>query len=101
MDVTPSTSFEYKLVILSAAIVLLVALLIRNIIKKFSHLDFIQLGAVIVTLLFLGRFYVFFNPSESPISNKYLWSLSLEALLVFNILKNYFSDKKVKSLGRI
>ena len=96
MDVIPSVSFDYKSVILSAAVVLLVALLIRNIIKKSSLVDFIQIGMVIVILLFLGRSYVFFSPSQSIISDKYCWSLSLEALMVFNILRNYYADKKIQ-----
>ncbi len=100
MDMIPSLSFDYKSVILSSATMILIALLIRNIIKKYNLVDFIQLGAVLVILLFIGRSYVFFDPSESIITDKYLWSLSLEALMVFNILRNYTPDKKVESLVR-
>ncbi len=88
MDLIPFKGFDYKLVILFSGIILLIALLVRNMVKKFNPVDFIQLGAVLVILLFLGRSYVFFDPSESIISNKYLWSLSLEILAVFNIFKN-------------
>ncbi len=101
MDMIPSTSFDYKSVILSSAVFFLLALLTRNIVKKRSLVDFIQLGAVLVILLFLGRSYVFFDPSQSIISDKYLWSLSLEALMVFNILKNYYSERKIKGLVKI
>jgi hypothetical protein len=97
MDIIPAISFDYKLVILSSASVLLVALLIRNIIKKFNLMDFLQLAAVMVILLFIGRSYVFFDLSQSIISDKYLWSLSLEVLMVINILKNYHSDKKIEA----
>ncbi len=97
MDIIPPISFDYKLVILSSASVLLVALLIRNIIKKFNLMDFLQLAAVMVILFFIGRSYVFFDPSQYAISNKYIWSLSLEVLMVFNILKDYYSDNKIEA----
>jgi hypothetical protein len=95
MDVIPAISFDYKLVILSSAVVLLVALLIRNNIKKFNLMDFLQLASVMVILLLIGRSYVFFDLSQSIISDKYLWILFLEVLMVINILKNYYANRKI------
>jgi hypothetical protein len=97
MDIIPTSSFDYKSVILSSAAVLLVALLIRNVVLKSSLIDFIQLGAVILIILFIGRSYVFFNPAQFMISNKYLWSLLLETLMVFNIIRNHYTEMKIGS----
>ena len=86
MNIIPSISHDYKLVILNPAIIFLIALIIRKIIINSNLADFIQLELVMIILLFIGRSYYLFSPSLLFFGNKYLWTLGLELIMVINII---------------
>ncbi|PKO08076.1 MAG: hypothetical protein CVU40_17365 [Chloroflexi bacterium HGW-Chloroflexi-2] len=96
MDLVPTISMDYRLVILSSAALLLIALIIKRIIENPSFFDYFQLGVVMLILLFIGRPYEMSDIDRYALSenasfflnNKFLWSLSLEAIMVWNIFNN-------------
>jgi len=93
MDLVPIISMDYRLVILSSAALLLFALIIKRIIEQSSFFDYFQLGLVMLILLFIGRPYEMSDSfryalSENAslfVNNKFLWSLALEGIMVWNI----------------
>ena len=88
MDVVPTISVDYRLVIESSAVLLLIALIIKQIIQKHSWFDLMQLAVVMFLLLMIGRSYAFFDESLFVFRNKYVWVLLLEVVMVVNIIKN-------------
>ena len=88
MDLVPTISQDYKHVILNPAVIFLVGFIIKQIIQGPKTFVYLQLGLLFVILLFIGRSYVFIDKSlYYLLGNKYLWSLSLEALMVWNIFR--------------
>lgn len=88
MNLLPTVSMDYKLVILGSVICLLLALIMKQFIQKFSWFDLIQMGVLLVVLLMLSRSYAFVDKDLFLIRDKYLWVLLLELLMAVNILKN-------------
>ncbi len=88
MSLLPTVSMDYKLVILGCAIVLLLALILKQFIQKFSWFDFIQLILITGVLLMLSRSYALIDRSLVFIRNKYIWVLLLEVCMAVNILRN-------------
>lgn len=96
MDLVPTISMDYRLVILSSAALLLLALILKRIIDHPSFFDYFQLGLVMLILLFIGRPYAMSDSFQYGlrenasffINNKFLWSLALEAIMVWNIFNN-------------
>lgn len=93
MDLFPSVSMDYKLVILSPAVLLLIALILNQIIRRPRLFDYFQLGVVLTILFLIGRPFVM-SPADSHalnqnasffIDNKFLWALALEGIMVWNI----------------
>jgi hypothetical protein len=95
MDLIPNISMDYKLVILSPAALLLLAVIIKQVIIRHNWFDYFQLILFMIILLFIGRPYEMSQVSPSYlketasyfVNNKYLWVLALEGLMVFNILR--------------
>jgi hypothetical protein len=88
MNLLPTVSMDYKLVILGGVICMLLALIIKQFLQKFSWFDLIQMTLVLGILLMLGRSYAFFNISQVFIRNKYIWVLFLELMMAVNIFRN-------------
>ncbi len=95
MNLIPTVSMDYKLVILSPAALFLSAVIIKQIIYRHNWLDYYQLVILMIILLFIGRPYAM-DPAHSDslkesasylVNNKYLWILALEGLMVFNIFR--------------
>lgn len=108
MDLVPTMSADYRLVIISSAALLLIALIIKRIIEHPSFFDYFQLGVVMLILLFIGRPYEMsdvykYALSENAsffINNKFLWSLALEAIMVWNIFYNRnISESELKMIN--
>lgn len=93
MDLFPTISMDYRLVILSPAALLLIGLILKRIILCPRWFDYFQLVLVVLLLLLIGRAYPMsetfdYGLKESAsffINNKYLWSLALQAIMVWNI----------------
>lgn len=104
MDLIPTVSMDYKLVILSPAALLLIAYIIKQTMLKPGLLGYFQLAVVITILLFIGRPYTMseFDPyglkssASYFINNKYLWSLALEFVIVWNIFSVYNPKNFIK-----
>ncbi len=107
MNMVPTISMDYKLVILSPAALLLIAIIIKQIAHRQNWLDYLQLLILITILLFIGRPYLMdpANPSflkENAsyfVNNKYLWILALEGLMVFNIFRMDTTSIREKTLS--
>lgn len=93
MDLFPSVSMDYKLVILSPAALLLFAIIIGQIVNRPRLFDYFQLGVILLLLLLIGRPFAL-SPIDSHalnqsasffIDNKFLWSFALEGIIVWNI----------------
>ncbi len=96
MDLFPTISMDYKLVILSPVALLLIGLILKRIIQQPRWFDYFQLLLVMLILLLIGRAYAMsetaqYDLKESAsffINNKYLWCLALEAIMVWNIFNH-------------
>jgi len=87
MDLIPTVSHDYKLVILFPSIALLMALILRCVIVKGKAVDFVQLASLLVIVLLLTRSYLYFGElNYFYLAKKYLWSLSLEVLALWNFM---------------
>ena len=88
MDLVPTVSHDYKLIILYSTAALLIGYILRCIIRKSSIFDYFELILLCVIFLAISRSYVFFKEDGFWIlANKYIWSLSFEALIVWNVFK--------------
>jgi hypothetical protein len=100
MDLIPNISMDYKLVILSPAALLLLAVIIKQVIIRHNWFDYFQLILFMIILLFIGRSYEMSQASPSFlketasyfVNNKYLWVLALEGLMFINIFRISNSD---------
>ncbi len=95
MNLIPTVSMDYTMVILSPSALLLFAIIIKQIIHRYRRLDYLQLVIFMIILLFIGRPYEMsqYNPSSLKetasyfVNNKYLWILALEGLMAINIFR--------------
>jgi hypothetical protein len=95
MNLIPTVSMDYSMVILSPAVIFLLAVITKLIIHRHNWFNYFQLVILMIILLFIGRSYEMsqFNPSSLKetssyfVNNKYLWILALEGLMVYNIFK--------------
>ena len=88
MNLLPTVSMDYKLVILGGVLCILLGLVIKQLVQKFSWFDLIQLGILFIVLLMISRSYVLIRNDFELIRNKYLWVLLLEFLMAVNIIRN-------------
>jgi hypothetical protein len=96
MDLVPTVSMDYKLVIISPSIIFLFSIIIKNIIQKLNWFDYSILIVLFIVLLLIGRPYSMSenNPyhlregASLFINNKYFWSLALEGFMVWYIFRN-------------
>lgn len=99
MDLFPTVSMDYKLVILATAALMLLIVLFKQILQSANPWLFVQLGIVLFLMFLIGRGYVMsaydaYGLKETAsvlINNKYLWSLGLQIVMVWNILKHHQS----------
>ena len=99
MDILPTISHDYRLVILNSMTALLIAFIIRNILLKPSLADYFQLFAVLIVMFLLGRSFAFFSQNIYYFfANKYLWVLSFEGLVVWNIFR---SQRQISGLLKL
>ncbi len=87
MAVFPSLSNDYQLVILSSAVLMLLALILTRMSTKQNASDYLQLLLVSVTTLFIGRSYVLMPASPAILQDKYLWIVLLQLVMLVNILQ--------------
>jgi hypothetical protein len=99
MDLIPTVSHDYKLVILSSAIIILLASIIRCITQKPSPTEYIQLVLIFVILLFIGRSYFFIESKNLLLDNKFIWSLFLEGIMLWNIFRIRHIEKSFTEEG--
>ncbi len=89
MNLLPTVSMDYKLVILAGVICLLIGMILRQFLQKFNWFDLLQMVILLGGLLMLSRSYALINPNLVFIRNKYIWVLLLELLMAVNILRNH------------
>jgi len=88
MDLLPTVSHDYKLVIYSSAIVILIAAMVKCINLHPKRSDYLLLILLFFTLVFIGRSFVYpglFN--DIMLTNKYPWAILLELIILWGILK--------------
>lgn len=88
MSLLPTVSMDYKLVIFGAVIILLLGLIFKQFLQKFTWFDLIQIVLLIIVLLMMSRSYAFIAKDLVFIRNKYIWVLLLEVFMSVNILRN-------------
>lgn len=94
MSFVPTVSHDYKLVIFSSAIVVLLCTLLKNVTIAPKLSDYLQLVFLMFILIFIGRSYMYDGFLNIFIlKNKYLWVLALEILMVFAIFRKNSVDK--------
>lgn len=102
MSLLPTVSMDYKLVIHGAAIILLIGLIFRQFLQKFTWFDLIQMVILIGVLFMINRSYAFIGKDLVFICNKYIWVLMLEVFMVVNIFRSqkkcYQIDEEAASL---
>lgn len=95
MDMIPTVSHDYRLVIQYSVAVLLIAFILKRIVQKQNLANYLQLLLATLVLLFMGRSFSFFGPSfYNFIANKYIWLLCLEGLIVWNVVQDRMGDPK-------
>ncbi len=95
MSLLPTVSIDYKLVILSAPICLLMVLILKQFLRRFSWFDLAQMVVLSAALLMIHRSYAFIGPERAFICNKYIWILLLELLMVINIIRDVGKPSKI------
>jgi len=88
MALLPTYSIDYRLVIFGVVGVLLIGLIFKQFLQKFTWFDLIQMVLLMGVLLMMSRSYAFVDKSLPFIRNKYLWVLLLEVFMTVNILRN-------------
>jgi hypothetical protein len=96
MDILPTISMDYRLIILSTSFLLFIGVNFSQILCNPSRGRIIELLLVIIIMFFIARPYDMdlHNPyglaasSSYFINNKYLWSLALEGIMVWNIIRH-------------
>jgi len=88
MNLLPTISVDYKLVILGADIMLLLGLIIKLFLQKFTWFDLIQVVLLFCVLLILSRSFSFLDQSKPELFNKYVWVLLLEVFMSVNIFRS-------------
>ena len=83
MSVIPSTSHDYKLVLIGAPVAMVFSRLIFDYATLDERVRLLQIGAVMVLMLFLTRSYTMLPPL---LGNKYPFLLALELVFVWTIL---------------
>lgn len=87
MEVFPSVSFDYKLVILSTGILILLS---KILMRMVDHQEFADLGQLLVlslVALWIGRSYLLTPASLTLIQSKYPCVILLEVLMLLNIIQ--------------
>lgn len=87
MNLLPTVSMDYKLVILAAVILILLGLILRQFLRKFNWFDMIQVILLLGVLLMMSRSYAYINESLVFIRNKYVWVLLIEVFMAVNVFR--------------
>ena len=86
MSFVPTVSHDYKLVIFSPAVLILLAAILTHIRRDQGISGYVQLAFLFFILLFIGRSYVYDGLfGLEMLKNKYVWCLFLEGLTGFVI----------------
>lgn len=88
MNLLPTMSMDYRLVIMGAVVCFLLGLIIKQFIQKFNWFDLLQMLLVLGVLLMLSRSYALIDASLVFIRNKYIWVLLVELMLGVNIIRS-------------
>jgi hypothetical protein len=89
MDIFPSVSHDYKIVIETVTLVLFLIYIAQKIIYEGNKwYDYLQMMIVLSLAFFLGRSYALFPSWAVFFANKYPFLLMLEILILVNILKS-------------
>lgn len=97
MDLLPTISNDYRLIIQSTTILIFIGLNLSQILKKPSGGQIIELLLTLNIMFLIARPYDALNPfsyylkenSSFFINNKYLWCLALETIMVWNVLSHH------------
>lgn len=97
MEILPTISMDYRLVILSAAFLLFFGLNISQILQNPNWERIIELLLVLVIMFFVAKPYAMdsnnlygLKPGASfYLNNKYIWVLALEGVMVWNVIRHH------------
>lgn len=102
MDLLPTISNDYRLIIESVAFILFIGLILTQILRNPSKGKIFELVLVLIIMFFIARPYVgtpevlLVSPTYF-IDNKYLWIFALECLMVFNISQHLKQNPNLNS----
>lgn len=99
MCVLPTTSHDYKLVILSAALLVLAGILAVRIIYSSRFWDYIHLLLTLALMFFIGRSYVIMPPYLAIIANKYPLIVLLSLLMLLIVYR--FKEPCIQPTGPV
>lgn len=88
MCLLPTYSIDYRLVIFGIAIVILLGLIVKHFVQKFTWFDLIQVVLLAGVLLMLSRSAAHIDENLVYIRNKYVWILLLEVFMSVNIFRS-------------
>ncbi|HLC03348.1 MAG TPA: glycosyltransferase family 87 protein [Anaerolineales bacterium] len=88
MSVIPSTSHDYKLILLGAPVAMTLLKLLLDLAALGEWIRLLQIGAVMALMLFLTRSYA---TMPAIIGNKYPFILALELVFVWTFLNPHFT----------
>ncbi|MCX6053818.1 MAG: hypothetical protein NTZ74_02675, partial [Chloroflexi bacterium] len=112
MEIVPKISYDYKLVILNTAILILISIISTRVVQKSNIFDYLQLVLITLILLIIGRSFAINNPLFGLLNNKYLSVLFLQLLILINVLiplqrsralsdNNSFEDTKLTPISSL
>lgn len=85
MNVLPTDSFDYKLIIFSSSLLILLTILLVKIYKFSKFWDYVQLAIVLLFALFIGRSYEFLRGDFLLFANKFPLLMGMAVLMARNI----------------
>jgi len=96
MCLLPTVSHDYKLVILSVPLLIMIAILIYKIVEMSKFLDYLHLISILCCAWLMGRSYVLYQNAGVFINNKYTTILTLAILMIPGIFT--LRDLQMKNL---
>jgi hypothetical protein len=101
MEILPTISMDYRLIILSTSFLLFIGLNISQILRNPSGESIIELLLILFIMFFVAKPYTMdiLNPyglkpnASYYLNNKYIWVLALEGLMVWNIVRHHPFNK--------
>lgn len=95
MAILPPMSYDYQLVILSSAVLILLSRVLLGMTARQTTSDYLQLLAISILVLLIGRSDALIGSSLGILQDKYLWVVLLQMLMLFSILRELHESSTV------